>query len=61
MALRISNRVAEADRGLQRYGLAFWKDYLYVSETTSIKRIMTREPDRGQGARWCRYGLDGGH
>src|SRR6266849_3395905 len=22
------------------YGLAFWKDYLYVAETTSVKRYM---------------------
>src|SRR5579872_1787225 len=51
--------------GLDRpYGLAFWKDYLYVGEETSVKRYKYDASDRsvGQGEEVISLaGLDGGH
>ena len=51
--------------GLERpYGLAFWKDYLYVGETTSIKRYKYDAKNRtaGKGEEVISLaGLDGGH
>jgi glucose/arabinose dehydrogenase len=51
--------------GLDRpYGLAFWKDYLYVGEVTSIKRYKYDANTRsvGQGEEVISLaGLDGGH
>jgi glucose/arabinose dehydrogenase len=51
--------------GLDRpYGLAFWKDYLYVGETTSIKRYKYDAKNRtaGKGEEVISLaGLDGGH
>src|ERR1700730_1839103 len=51
--------------GVERpYGLAFWKDYLYVGETTSIKRYKydakTRTAGKGEEV-ISLAGLDGGH
>jgi len=51
--------------GLERpYGLAFWKDYLYVGETTSIKRYKydAKNQTVGKGEEVVSLaGLDGGH
>ncbi|HET9318199.1 MAG TPA: PQQ-dependent sugar dehydrogenase [Bryobacteraceae bacterium] len=51
--------------GLDRpYGLAFWKDYLYVGEQTSVKRYKYDAKNRsvGQGEEVVSLaGLDGGH
>jgi glucose/arabinose dehydrogenase len=51
--------------GLERpYGLAFWKDYLYVGETTSIKRYKYDAGNQtvGKGEEVISLaGLDGGH
>jgi glucose/arabinose dehydrogenase len=51
--------------GLDRpYGLAFWKDYLYVGEVTSIKRYKydSKAQTAGKGEEVVSLaGLDGGH
>jgi glucose/arabinose dehydrogenase len=51
--------------GLDRpYGLAFWKDYLYVGEVTSIKRYKydSKAQTAGKGEEVISLaGLDGGH
>ena len=51
--------------GLNRpYGLAFWKDYLYVGEQTSVKRYKYDAANRtvGKGEEVISLaGLDGGH
>src|SRR5690349_9255217 len=51
--------------GLDRpYGLAFWKDYLYVGEQSSVKRYKYDAKNRsvGQGEEVVSLaGLDGGH
>jgi glucose/arabinose dehydrogenase len=46
------------------YGLAFWKDYLYVGEVTSVKRYKYDAANRTAGAGEeviSLAGLDGGH